>query len=241
MSLAREIADKAPSAEAHRTLGQQVHGRLQDRILNGHLLPGTKLTLRGLATSLNTSIQPVREAVGRLAADGALHATPNRSILVPTLTRPELDDLNSTRVLVEGEAAARFAEHASEEDLATLSQTTDELRRAYEALDVVKIVTSLQSWGLRIARASSSEVLGSAIFALRLRLGPHLAEAMSAPVAFDPDFLQFTVHINHEMVLAFHDHDSVRARDLRRADIMTFQRYLYQRLGFPHRVPAVGS
>ena len=238
MSLAREIADESFCAIPQRTLGQQVYGRLQETILNGHLLPGTKLTLRGLATSLNTSIQPVREAVGRLAADGALHATPNRSILVPVLARPELDDLHSTRVLVEGEAAARFAERASEEDLAILSRINEELRRAYHTSDVVKTVTGIQSWGLHIARGSSSAVLKSTIFTLRLRLGPHLAEAMSVPVAFDPDFLHFTVHINHEMVLAFRDRDSVRARDLRRADIMTFQRDLYQRLGFTHRALA---
>lgn len=238
--MAQNPADSIRRTVPQRTLGQQVYGQLQETILNGHLLPGTKLTLRGLATSLNTSIQPVREAVVRLAADGALHATPNRSILVPVLTRAELDDLHSARVLVEGEAAARFAERASEEDVAILSRINEDLRLAYDSTDVVKIVTSIQSWGLRIAQGSSSGVLQSAIFTLRLRLGPHLAEAMSVPVALDPDFLHFTVHINHEMVLAFRDRDPVRARDLRRADILTFQRDLYQRLGLTHRALVAG-
>lgn len=231
MPLAKDTADDVARSMPQKTLGQQVHGQLQETILNGHLLPGTKLTLRGLATSLNTSIQPVREAVGRLAADGALHATPNRSILVPVLARSELDDLHAIRVMLEGEAAARFAERAKESELIHLSQLNDELRAAYRSSDAVKTVTCMQSWGLRIAKGASSEVLESAIFTLRLRLGPHLAEAMSVPMPFDPDFLHFTVHIMDEMVLAFRDRDPVRARDLRRADILTFQRDLYKRLG----------
>lgn len=235
MPLVRDTADEIVPTAPQRTLGQQVYGRLQETILNGHLLPGTKLTLRGLATSLNTSIQPVREAVGRLAGDGALDATPNRSILVPILKRSELDDLHAMRVMVEGEAAARFAERCSESDLAFLTRTNEDLRLAYNMSDVIKTVTSMQSWGLCVARGSSSKVLESTIFTLRLRLGPHLAEAMSMPAASDPDFLHFTVHINNEMILAFRDRDSIRARDLRRADIMTLQRDLYQRLGFTDR------
>ena len=49
---------------------------------------------------------------------------------------------------------------------------------------------------------------------------------------FDPAFFQFTVHIQDELVLAVRSRDAERARDLRRADLQTFQRYLYRRLGW---------
>jgi len=38
------------------TLGQQVYRRLYDRLMSGALLPGAKLTLRGLAEELGTSM-----------------------------------------------------------------------------------------------------------------------------------------------------------------------------------------
>lgn len=229
VALTGDEADGETAAE-HMTLGRQVHTRLRDTILYGHLLPGSKLTLRGLAASLQTSIQPVREAVGRLAADGALVATPNRSIMVPNLRRAELDDLHRTRVLLEGEAAALFAERATEADLAELYRINEAMRESDRTSDAIRSVTCVQDWGLTISRLANSRELRAAIFTLRLRLGPHLSEALSAPVPYDPDFMQFTTHINHEVVLAFRDRDPIRARDLRRADILTFQRYLYQRL-----------
>jgi hypothetical protein len=48
------------------TLGRHVYQELETRILTGQLLPGMKVSLRGIATMLGTSMQPVREAVGRL-------------------------------------------------------------------------------------------------------------------------------------------------------------------------------
>lgn len=216
----------------HATLGQRVHRELQARILNGHLLPGTKLTLRSLAESLDTSIQPVREAVGRLAADRAVEVTPNRSILIPQRTKADLDDLYAMRVMIEGEAAARFATQAASADLEILRLITEDLRASY-GRGVVPTVTHMQRFGLLIARLARSETMEGTIFSLRLQTGPHLAEALSRPEPFDPGFIQFTVHINEQIILAFQDRDASRARDLRRSDIATLQRVLYARLGLP--------
>lgn len=216
---------------ADPTLGQKVYQNLQACILNGEMLPGTKLTLRGLASTLHTSIQPVREAIGRLAADGALEVQPNRAITVPRMARDKLDDLYGMRLILEGEAAARFAERATEAEIAAVNRANEALRRPYQAVEVLGTVTNMQRFALAIAQGSRSDMLQSAIFAVRLRFGPHLAEALGAPMPFDPDFLQFTIHMNDQLLLAFRDRDAVRARDLRRADILTFRRVMYARLG----------
>ena len=50
-------------AGAESTLGQQIYQQLESKLLLGEWLPNTKVTLRTLALSLNTSMQPVREAV----------------------------------------------------------------------------------------------------------------------------------------------------------------------------------
>ena len=73
--------------KAEGTLGQQIYQELERRILLGEWLPNTKVTLRTLALSLNTSMQPVREALGRLVAASVLEATPNRAFRVPELDR----------------------------------------------------------------------------------------------------------------------------------------------------------
>src|SRR3978361_330171 len=54
--------------EAEVTLAHQVYQQLEVRILNGEWLPNTKVSLRKLALSLETSMQPVRDAVGKLVS-----------------------------------------------------------------------------------------------------------------------------------------------------------------------------
>lgn len=219
------------AATAGDTLGRKTYLDLQQSLLNGELLPGTRLTLRGLAETLRTSTQPIREAVNRLAAEGAVETARGRAILVPRRSREELDDLHSMRVMLEAEVASRFARRAEPAEVEAMADITAALRASYTAADTVGIVTHMQRFGLAMARGSRSEVLASAIFSIRIRLAPHIAEAVAVPMPFDPDFLQFTVHINDQIVMALRDHDAGRAYDLRRADLLTVQRALYERLG----------
>src|SRR5258708_29727643 len=93
MSVAKSIhriaSDHASSAE---TLAQRAHRELRAALMRGDFLPGTALTLRGLAERLGTSIMPVREAVSRLAAEQALELQPNRAIVGPELPPREIHE-----------------------------------------------------------------------------------------------------------------------------------------------------
>ena len=60
---------------------------LRDFLMVGGVQPGEKITLRELTSAFGTSLMPVREAVQRLAAEGALEVLPNRAIRVPLMTR----------------------------------------------------------------------------------------------------------------------------------------------------------
>ena len=54
------------------TLGQRVYNELRDFLMVGGMQPGEKIPLRQLTSAFGTSLMPVREAVQRLAAEGAL-------------------------------------------------------------------------------------------------------------------------------------------------------------------------
>jgi DNA-binding GntR family transcriptional regulator len=214
------------------TLGQQVYRRLHRRLMSGALLPGAKLTLRGLAEELGTSMQPIREAVLRLAAEGALELAPNRLIRVPRLDRGQADELWSMRVLLEGYAAALFASRAEPHEITKLEEINDNLRVGYATRDWKRIMRDAQAWALTLAGGARAPLFEATIVNLRMRSAPHLAASLYANAPDDPAFFQFTVHIQDELVLAVRSRDAERARDLRRADLQTFQRYLYRRLGW---------
>lgn len=110
------LADKVARV-SRVTLSEVVYRDIRELLLAGQVAPGEKFTLRGLAEAVGTSPMPVREAVGRLSAEGALEILPNRAIRVPIMTRERFEELTIIRAEIEGLAAQFAAERASPEEI----------------------------------------------------------------------------------------------------------------------------
>jgi len=220
---------KLDPREGPATLAHQVYESLEASIVDGQWLPDTKVSLRSLANSLNTSMQPVREAVGRLLDAQALRSAPGRAIRVPRLDRRTADEIWSLRLLLEGEAAARFAARKRPAEARQLYQYTKAMRSLDYGADLQPTMRALMAWNLALARGSNSALLSGTIQHLRLRYAPFVAESMATDPPFDDVFLGFTLHMQDELVMAIEAGDAEAARHLRCADLRSFQRYLYSR------------
>src|ERR1700691_1403514 len=89
------------------TLQDQVYLQLRQALMAGSFRPGQALTLRSVAEALGVSQMPVRGALERLQAEGALVAQFSRRTLnVPELRLAELAELRDIRVELEGLATA---------------------------------------------------------------------------------------------------------------------------------------
>src|SRR6185437_8004940 len=82
---ARQAGFATPPVERiqHETLQKRVYGQLRTAFLESRFMPGQTQTLRALADMTGTSVQPVREALQRLCAEGALDWLPNTAFRVP--------------------------------------------------------------------------------------------------------------------------------------------------------------
>jgi len=81
---------------------------IRDLIANGQLREGERVNEVHLAERLGVSRTPLREALNRLAAEGALIVKPKRGMVVRPLSLEEFDQVYAIRPLVEPEAL-RFA------------------------------------------------------------------------------------------------------------------------------------
>ncbi|MFT6537320.1 MAG: DNA-binding GntR family transcriptional regulator, partial [Loktanella salsilacus] len=77
------------------------------RILHGQIAPGTTLTLRGIAKEYEVSMTPAREAVRRLASEGALSLSATGRVSTPLLSNERIEELATLRALLEPELASR--------------------------------------------------------------------------------------------------------------------------------------
>ena len=110
------------------TLGDRVYSELRQLLMAGKLVPGEKLSLRFVAEALGVSMMPVREAVARLVAEGALTVLPNRAVSVPPMTRDKLRELTQIRIEIEGYAAQEAANARNEAALKRISELDEAFR-----------------------------------------------------------------------------------------------------------------
>ncbi len=70
------MSDKKPE---HKT----IYVRVKVMILFGEFIPGQPITILGLSEAIGPGVTPVREAIRRLIAEGALRTLKNRRVEVP--------------------------------------------------------------------------------------------------------------------------------------------------------------
>lgn len=75
--------------------------------MSGAIDPGVALTIRGIAAEFPVSMTPAREAVRRLAAEGALSLSASGRISTPVLSNERIEELAALRALLEPELASR--------------------------------------------------------------------------------------------------------------------------------------
>jgi DNA-binding GntR family transcriptional regulator len=116
----------APSLE-NVTLRERVFERLRDDILSARLAPGTELHEVGLAGSLGVSRGPLREALGRLAAEGLVTITPRRGAVVTKLTRREFVEAYQVREALESLAVRLSVPKLTDADRALLHELHEKM------------------------------------------------------------------------------------------------------------------
>src|SRR3954468_4333746 len=95
-------------------------GAVRELILRGDLTAGTRLGEVELAERLGVSRTPVREALGRLAAEGLVEIVPNRGARVSSWTVAELEGVFDLRAALEPRLTALAVPRATAADLHSL-------------------------------------------------------------------------------------------------------------------------
>ncbi len=102
---------------------------LRDAMLDGSLAPGDHLAEADLAARLGVSRTPVREALGRLAAEGLVDLQPNRGARVVNWTAEELRQIFELRMQLEPHVARLATSAVTAEQLRELHELAEEMHR----------------------------------------------------------------------------------------------------------------
>jgi len=156
------------------TLHERAYRRICDLILNGEIAPGQVVTIQNLAEAFGVSAMPVREALKRLTAAGALSLVTGRSMGIPRLSLERLADLRRVRLSVEGIATKWAADLMEPNELGRLRRQCALLSRAAKDEHVKDYLRANRAFHFTIYNAARSPTLVALIETLWLQIGPYL-------------------------------------------------------------------
>jgi len=150
------------------------YARLRDMVLFGALAPGQPVTIQGLIADLGAGMTPVREAIRRLTAEGALEPQGNRRVCVPRLQPSVLDQLAFARLTIEPHLAERAAASLTPALIARLTALDDQVNAAIRAGNVPDYLMANHAFHFALYEASGAAVLIDMARSMWLRFGPSL-------------------------------------------------------------------
>lgn len=153
---------------------QVVYEQLRQMILFGDLAPGQPVTIQGLIADLEAGMTPVREALRRMIAEGALTHQGNRRVSVPVLTAACIEELGFMRKMLEPELARRAALRITPDALTTITAADASLNTAIAKGDIGSYLRYNHRFHALIYAQAASPIMTETVDRLWLRFGPSL-------------------------------------------------------------------
>jgi DNA-binding GntR family transcriptional regulator len=162
----------------NRTLWERVHGHLREEILSDRLPAGTELSEVALSQQLGVSRGPIRESLGRLAAEGLVTIRPRRGAVVRSLSRAEFLDAYQVREALEMLAVRLAVPRLDEGRLAELEALIDEMEACAARDDVSGFFAANEGFHVNLVAASGNGKLEEMHWQLLGQMGRYQQQSL---------------------------------------------------------------
>ena len=214
-----------PSPPAGRlenlTLWQRVHDHLREEILSGQLPAGSELQEVALSSELGVSRGPIREAIGRLAAEGLVTVRPRRGAVVRSLSKQEFLEAYQVREALEMMAVRLAVPRLEQEQFNRLDELVAEMQRYAENEDVSAFFEANAAFHAEVFEASGNGKLQELYRQLLGQMGRYRTRSVALRGS-----LQRSVSEHRSIIRAARKGDADRAVHLMSEHIRVPQRRL---------------
>lgn len=170
-----------------------VYRDLKEKILKNKLLPGDKLIEMEIASELDVSRTPVREALKKLENDGLVTSFPRKSYIVSKISVKEAKNLYIVRKSLEPLCVELLAEKGFGKNTKYFQEINEELGVAIDNGEEELAQNLIIEWNLALVKSLNNEILyevmtmvnkrlyrfGNFIFKNKANYGKHYANLQS--------------------------------------------------------------
>lgn len=162
------------SGTAATTAAEEAYRYVLHEIRRGTYRPGRHIRAEEVATAIDMSRMPVREALQRLVDDGLLRTRPNRGVVVEVLSRTDVEEIFEIRSVLEGLAVRLATPKLDERACARLRTLLDAMDEAAAERDSVGWMSRHRQFHEYLCSLSERPRLVAQIARLHTMVEPYL-------------------------------------------------------------------
>lgn len=141
------------------TTASVIAAQIRARIMDGTFPSGSQIGEAQLASRLNVSRGPVREALQRLIQEGLIENRRNRGVFVVTLEEEDIRDVYLARRVIEQESAIILMRRGDAVAIGQLEETVDRMSAAAEKHEWPEVADSDLDFHETLVQSSRSKRL----------------------------------------------------------------------------------
>lgn len=197
-----------------RPLHESAYERIREALMSGRFPAGERISLRELTQFVGGTRAPVREAIRRLIAEGALEMRSTRFLRIPQLNAANLLELRDLRVALEGLAVESAVRRATARQVAALRALNAGIIAARKRGDVQADMRQVREFHEAIYLIAEMPRVARLLDSLWTITGPYMTLLWPSHVAQG-----FGVAQRQKIIQAFEARDPTAARAALQSDI----------------------
>jgi DNA-binding GntR family transcriptional regulator len=150
------LFDKAFS---HQPLKEEIYDALHRQIIAGKYKPGTWLRQEEIASQMDVSMTPVREALDLLVSSGLAERVPYRGVRVREISVKDMVDAYGLRLILEALTTREAALHITPEKILSLEKILAEMKKQVKLNQMTQERQLSRDFHAVIAEASGNDLL----------------------------------------------------------------------------------
>src|SRR6202035_734897 len=198
-------APDLPALLRVESLAEQAYHAIREGIATGLFSAGQRVTERGLATSLNVSAAPIREALRRLEQEGLIERVSARQLRVVDHSTGTLREL-----LLAGAALrapeARFATHKITEAALDRRPSIVAAQSSEQGIDIPERLRIAREFDIEIERAADNPTLRTMILSLSI-IGQERRAQYAESLLLHPEVGRRRLQGHRDILAAFRRRD----------------------------------
>ena len=152
-------SEPAALNRATASLRDAAYEAIKHRIITCAFRPGEYINELQLSALLNIGRTPVHQALDRLMVEGMVEVIPRKGVIVKPVSLNEVLQIIEVRLINEPLGARLAAEHASDADLAEMTDVLKRTKHWASVRNVENLMLLDREFHLLVARAAKNDVL----------------------------------------------------------------------------------